>query len=66
MRHLSRLNHPNIVKFLHHTQDAQSLYLVMEYCAGGSLDVHVHNEPIAYDKVFSWGYTLARALAARR
>ncbi len=63
MRHLSKLDHPNIVKFLHHTQDVQTLYLVMEYCAGGSLDAHVQGKPISYDKVFSWGYTLARALA---
>lgn len=63
MRHLDKIDHPNVVKFLHHTQDEQNLYLVMEYCEGGSLNDHAQGKPIAYDKVFSWGITLANTVA---
>ena len=35
MQHLSSLDHPHVVKFLHHFQDDENLYLVMDNCAGG-------------------------------
>ncbi len=37
MLHLSAIDHPNVVKFLHHCRDDSTLYRVMEYCEGGSL-----------------------------
>lgn len=63
MQHLSSLDHPHVVKFLHHFQDDDNLYLVMENCAGGSLDAFARGRPIDPVKVFAWGKTLADTLA---
>ena len=63
MQHLSSLDHPHVVKFLHHFQDDENLYLVMEYCAGGSLDAFARGRELAPAKVFAWGKTLTDTLA---
>jgi tetratricopeptide (TPR) repeat protein len=63
MHHLSSLDHPHVVKFLHHFQDDENLYLVMEYCAGGSLDASARGRALAPAKVFAWGKTLTDTLA---
>eukprot|EP00826_Nyctotherus_ovalis_P051374 TRINITY_DN6415_c0_g2_i10.p1 TRINITY_DN6415_c0_g2~~TRINITY_DN6415_c0_g2_i10.p1 ORF type:complete len:404 (-),score=108.53 TRINITY_DN6415_c0_g2_i10:6-1217(-) len=34
---LSRVDHPNIVKYFKHYQSEEYLYVVIEYCAGGEL-----------------------------
>lgn len=64
MHHLSSLDHPNVVKFLHHFQDDENLYLVMEHCAGGSVDAFTRRRPLDQAKVFAWGKTLTDTLAA--
>lgn len=64
MHHLSSIDHPHVVKFLHHIQDDENLYLVMEYCAGGSVDAHIRQRQLDPAKVFAWGRTLTDTLAA--
>lgn len=63
MTFLDRLDHPHIVKFLHHAKDGGDFYLVMEYCAGGSLDACANRRPLDPAQVFAWGKTLADTLA---
>lgn len=63
MQHLSSLDHPHVVKFLHHFQDDENLYLVMENCAGGNLGAFAHGRPLDPAKVFEWGKTLTETLA---
>lgn len=38
------LDHPNIVKFLETYIDNDNIYIVMEYCTGGSLILYKYNE----------------------
>lgn len=63
MRYLSSLDHPNVVKFLHHFQDNENLYLVMEYCAGGNANTFTQQRPLDQAKAFAWGKTLTDTLA---
>ena len=63
MKHLNALDHPHIVKFLHPIQDEETLYLVMEYWAGGSLDQFCRGIPVELATVFAWGVTLTETLA---
>lgn len=63
MHHLSALDHPHVVKFLHHFEDDEHLYLVMEHCAGGNLEAFWRGRPLDPTKVFAWGKTLADTLA---
>src|SRR5689334_17946262 len=37
MQALARFNHPHVVAFYGHFRDESRLYLVMEFCPGGSL-----------------------------
>ena len=37
MRILTKLDHPNIVKYYETYDDVKYMYLVMEYCPGGEL-----------------------------
>jgi len=37
MEHLRLLDHPHIVKLYEHFEDAERIYLVMDYCSGGEL-----------------------------
>ena len=37
VRILSKLDHPNIVKYYETYDDVKYMYLVMEYCSGGEL-----------------------------
>lgn len=63
MKFLDKLDHPHIVKFLHHAENDDDFYLVMEYCAGGSLDAFANSHPLDSAKVFEWGKTLAETFA---
>lgn len=63
MTFLDRLDHPHIVKFLHHVKDRNDFFLIMEYCAGGSLATHAEGRPLDPVQVFAWGKTLADTLA---
>jgi serine/threonine protein kinase len=63
MRTLSRFNHPGIVVFHHHFTHDNQLILVMEYCAGGSLDHRLDvGGPISQNEVFRWGAVLCDTL----
>ena len=64
MHHLSSLDHPHVVKFLHHFQDDENLYLVMEHCAGGNVDSITRRRPLDQAKAFVWGKTLTDTFAA--
>lgn len=63
MRFLDSLDHPHVVKFLHALNDEAHLYLVMEYCAGGSLDLLRRSGPVDPVQVSAWALTLTDALA---
>lgn len=38
---LKELNHPNIIRFINVKQTNKHLYLIMEYCEGGSLENYI-------------------------
>ncbi len=64
MNALASFNHPHVVTFFHHFSDPTSLYLVMEYCPGGSLDDRLrHHGAIPVQQVFAWGLELCETLA---
>jgi serine/threonine protein kinase len=64
MQTLAQFNHPHVVAFYHHFSDENRLYLVMEFCPGGSLDDRV-GVPSVYpeQQVFAWGLELCDTLA---
>lgn len=63
MRTVSQFNHPGIVGFLHHFTHDDQLILVMEYCAGGSLDYRVRTGgPVGQNEVFRFGAVLCDTL----
>jgi serine/threonine protein kinase len=61
MQYLASLDHPNIVKFLHHFEENGHIHLVMEYCAGGNLG-GISSEEMEASEVFSWGKVLTDTL----
>ena len=40
---LKRLNHPCVVRYICHTEDVEFLYLAMELCDGGNLDMLIRS-----------------------
>jgi serine/threonine protein kinase len=62
MRSLDQLHHPAVVTFFHHFVDDQLLFLVMEYCAGGSLRSRMRQQPAPLHTVMQWGKDLADTL----
>jgi serine/threonine protein kinase len=63
MRTLSQFNHAGIVGFHHHFTHENQLVLVMEYCAGGSLDQRLDaGGPPSQNEVFRWGAVLCDTL----
>ena len=62
MQFLNTLDHPNIIKFFHHSTDDDNLYLVMEYCKGGSLDKLLRYGPQPIDRVFNWADTITQTM----
>ena len=38
---LSKINHPNIIKFIEMLRTANNYYLVYEFCNGGTLAEHI-------------------------
>ena len=42
---LSKVDHPNIVKYFKHYESAKYLYVVMEYCGGGDLFQKIIDQP---------------------
>jgi len=64
MQALARFNHPHVVIFHHRFSDAERLYLVMEYCSGGSLrDRLVATGRCPKELIFEWALTLCETLS---
>lgn len=38
---LKRLDHPNVIKFIDAKKTENNIYLIMEFCNGGSLEDYV-------------------------
>jgi serine/threonine protein kinase len=63
MQALARMNHPGVVAFYHHFTDDDRLFLVMEYCDGGSLHDRIYSPgELDEEQVFEWGLRLCRTL----
>jgi serine/threonine protein kinase len=64
MRTLAQFNNRHVVAFYHHFTDGDRLYLVMEFCPGGSLaDRLAKSGHCSVDQVFAWGVQLCDTLA---
>jgi serine/threonine protein kinase len=62
---LSSVNHPNLVTFygIYQHQSERATYLVMEYCAGGTLqDILKH--PVPWSKLWQWALVITHGIAA--
>src|SRR3990170_4630988 len=60
---LTLLQHPNIVRYYDHVEQEDTVYLVMEYCAGGNLFEAVEKAGhIDEDQAKRWGAQLLGAL----
>ena len=62
MRSLDQLHHPAVVTFYHHFVNEQLLFLVMEYCAGGSLRSRMQLGAAPLQTSMQWGKELAETL----
>jgi serine/threonine protein kinase len=62
MQMVSQFNHPNIVTYHHHFSESGILFLVMEYCTGGSLRDAINNHNTNATDALNWIQTLAEAL----
>lgn len=54
---LSKMNHPNIVKFFTSIEDNNNLYIVMEYCDGGDLMNRINKQRgvlFDEDQILNW------------
>lgn len=60
---VSRFNHPNVVTYHHNFSENGLLFLVMEYCPGGSLRDVIRRGKVNPAEALSWIQTLAEALA---
>jgi serine/threonine protein kinase len=60
---VSKFYHPNIVTYHHHFWSDGALYLVMEYCSGGSLRSKINDAKITETEKLKWTETIASALA---
>lgn len=64
MRTLAQFNHRHVVTFYHHFADDDGLYLVMEFCPGGSLDDRLAASGFcSVEQTFAWGVDLCDTLA---
>ncbi len=63
MQMVSRFNHPNIVTYHHHFLENGLLFLVMEYCSGGSMRNAIENERLSSHAALKLVQTIAEALA---
>ncbi|KAB2637848.1 MAG: protein kinase [Verrucomicrobia bacterium] len=62
MQMVSQFNHPNIVTYHHHFSENGLLFLVMEYCSGGSVRDAITRQCIGPAEVLIWIQTLAETL----
>jgi len=65
MEFLSSLAHPNVVRFFHHFSENDTLFLVMEFCGGGSVRESLQ-KGVRFDteQVISWTIDLCQTLYA--
>ena len=59
---ISKFQIPNIVTYYHHFWEEDILYLVMEYCSGGSLRDKIRNKGITSSQALDWVQTLTASL----
>ncbi len=59
---ISKFENPNIVTYYHHFWEDEVLYLVMEYCSGGSLRDKMATNSISTSEAIEWIQTLASCL----
>jgi serine/threonine protein kinase len=59
---ISKFDNPNIVTYYHHFLEDEVLYLVMEYCSGGSLRDKLASNSITTSETIEWIQTLASCL----
>lgn len=59
---ISKFENPNIVTYYHHFWEDKVLYLVMEYCSGGSLRDKIASNSITTSQTIEWIQTLASCL----
>ena len=62
MRSLDQLHHPSVVTFYHHFVKDELLFLVMEYCGGGSLRNKIRERPATQNCALQWVKELAETL----
>jgi tetratricopeptide (TPR) repeat protein/tRNA A-37 threonylcarbamoyl transferase component Bud32 len=62
MQMVSQFNHPNIVTYHHQFSENGLLFLVMEYCAGGSVRDALENRKVSATEALNWIQTIAEAL----
>ena len=60
---VSKFENPNIVTYYHHFWQDELLYLVMEYCAGGSLSSKIKSSETTPADIFIWIQNLAKCLS---
>lgn len=60
---VAKFYHSNIVTYHHHFWQEDLLYLVMEYCSGGSLLEKVGNIQITESDAFDWAFNIAEAFS---
>lgn len=59
---LSKLNHPNIVKVMESFETNNTIYYVMEYFPGGSLDQRIDKKGLPFDEVIKYSNQIGSAL----
>jgi serine/threonine protein kinase len=59
---VARFNHPNIVSYYHHFSESELLFLVMEYCAGGSLRDAIVARKVTTHTALQWVQAVAETL----
>jgi len=65
MKALSKFNQPGVVTFYHHFSTDNNIFLVMEFCEGGSLDDQILSRGRCREtEVFTWALTLCETLAS--
>jgi serine/threonine protein kinase len=59
---VSKFENQNIVAYYHHFWQGEQLFLVMEYCAGGSLRDKMKDNNLVATEIFKWIKILAECL----
>ena len=59
---VSKFENPNIVTYYHHFYEEEVLYLVMEFCSGGTLRDKILNNKVTPAEAIEWIQTLATCL----